>query len=295
MSRGIEELRALDADMVSDRAHIVKTTLDDIIEKRFEKLNPVKAKGFVKILEREFDLDLSDWSREFDAYCAAKAPEQPMMDKLNQETIQKEKKPTSKVAIALFFVFALSGIIYLAVTNEESIEVDGNTTALVAAEANDTNTTDIYSISFDANGSEANATADQNLTEQNKTAAVALEANKTAAPSQAAVVKGGSFFVETPKKLWIGIRYLDTNTSRWFETVVEQKYEFNATREQLIALGHSQATLVAGATKIDPHRGGKARYHYKNGVLKEVSEEEYNKIAGIKPKPKDTNQTAPKH
>jgi len=302
MKKGLEELKNLSYELVASRAHIVQTAFEDIVNKRFDKLNPVKAKGLIKILEREFDLDLSEWTKEFEAYHAVREPEVPTIDKLHAEAIKNGKKPTSKIAMFIFAIAAIFGIGYVIYLQQNRISPEANTSTTLQNEINETNASIAFNIAFDENKSDHNKTSDQNTTEQNKTTALP-EANATTAAAKSAATSvptpqtaGGSFYVEPTKKVWIGIRYLDTNKSKWFETVAEHKFDFNTSREQLIAFGHSQVKVVAGTTTIESKAGAKVRYHYKNGKLREVSEEEYNKIAGKTEHPKaDTNSTKPTH
>lgn len=280
MKKGLEELKNLDYELVASKAHIMQSTLENIVNKRFDKLNPVKAKGFIKILEREFDLDLSEWVREFDAYYSIKEPEIPTIDKLNAEAVKSSDKKSPKVALAIFTVAALIGGGYFIYLKQNSVSPEANQSASLQNEINETNASIAFNISFDSNKSDANTTNDANGTEQNKSVA-AIEANASKLQANAAPVAAQkTFFIEPVTKVWVGIRYMDTNKSRWFETVADKKMELNASREQLIALGHRQVKIVAGATTIESRAGAKVRYHYKDGKLKEISEEEYNKLSG---------------
>ncbi len=280
MKKGLEELKNLDYELVASKAHIMQSTLESIVNKRFDKLNPVKAKGFIKILEREFDLDLSEWVREFDAYYSIKEPEVPTIDKLNAEAIKNTDKKSPKIALAIFAAAALIGGGYFIYLKQNSVSPEANQTASLQNEINETNASMAFNISFDSNKSDANATHEANATDQNKSVA-AVEANASKLQANAAPVAAQkTFFIEPVTKVWIGIRYMDVNKSRWFETVADKKMELNASREQLIALGHRQVKIVAGATTIESKAGAKVRYHYKDGKLKEISEEEYNKLSG---------------
>jgi cytoskeletal protein RodZ len=288
MKKGLEELKNLDYELIVSKAHIMQSTLEHIINKRFENLNPVKAKGFVKILEREFDLDLSDWMQEFDAYYSIKEPEISTIDKLNAEVLKGGKKSSSKLALSIFVATAVAGIGFFVYLQQKTLSEDANGSTSLQNEINDTNASMAFNISFDANGSDMNGSKELNATEHNKSV-TATEANTTK-PIAAATAAQGSFFVEPVKKVWIGIRYMDTNKSKWFETVAEHRFDFNSSREQLVAFGHSQVKVVTGASTIESKAGGKIRYHYKNGKLKEIGEEEYNKLSGKT----DTNSTKPK-
>jgi cytoskeletal protein RodZ len=288
MKKGFEELKNLDYELVVSKAHIMQSTLEHIINKRFESLNPVKAKGFVKILEREFDLDLSDWMREFDAYYSIKEPEISTIDKLNAEALKDGKKSSSKLTLSIFVVAAIGAIGFFVYLQKNSLSEDVNGSASLQNEINESNASMAFNISFDANSSDINGSKELNATEHNKTVVVP-EVNTTK-PIAAATAVQGNFFVEPSKKVWIGIRYMDTNKSKWFETVAEHRFDFNSSREQLVAFGHSQVKVVTGASATASKQGGKIRYHYKNGKLREIGEEEYNKLSGKT----DTNSTKPK-
>lgn len=290
MKKGLEELKNLDYELVVSKAHIMQSTLDHIINKRFESLNPVKAKGFVKILEREFDLDLSDWMQEFDAYYSIKEPEISTIDKLNAEAIKDGKKSSSKLTLSIFVVAAMVAIGFFFYLQKKSLSEDVNSSASLQNEINESNASMAFNISFDVNNSDMNNSKELNATEHNKTVAMP-EVNATKPGTIAATAGQSNFFVEPAKKVWIGIRYMDTNKSKWFETVAEHKFDFNSSREQLVAFGHSQVKVVAGASTIESKQGGKIRYHYKNGKLREIGEEEYNKLSGKT----DANATKPKH
>lgn len=294
MKKGLEELKNLDSDLVASKAHIVQTTLEDIVNKRFDKLNPVKAKGLIKILEREFDLDLSDWMREFEAYHTIKEPEISTIDKLQVEAAKNEKKPISKITLGVLIATALVGAGYTLYLSQNSISPDANSSETLQAEANETNASLAFNIAFDENKSEQNRTAEANITDTNNSIAETNITKPAPISTAAPAVAQENFYVEPTKKVWIGIRYLDTNKSRWMEAVTEQKFDFNSSREQLISFGHAQVKIVAGGTTIESRAGGKIRYHYKNGKLREINEEEYNKLAGIAPKT-DANATKPKN
>lgn len=268
MKKGLEELKNIDYEVIASKVHIVQTTLEDIINKRFDKLHPVKAKGFIKILERELELDLSDWMQEFEAYYSVKEPQVPTIDKLNAEVKETEKKGFSKLTITIFALVVIAVFGYL-LTLKSTSGIENNGSHL-QTEINDTNANVAFNISFDANNTDKNATKDANGTDQNKTT--------SAAAPVAAPVAAQSFYVEPTSRVWIGIRYMDTNTSRWFETTTDKRFDFNTSRDQLVSFGHAQVKIVAGSTVIDSKPGGKIRFHYKNGKLQEISADEYDKL-----------------
>ncbi len=71
---------------------IASKSIHSILEKRYESLSRVHARGFIQILEREYKIDLSAWVKEFDKVCVFK---EGVGEEQKQETSPEEtaKKP----------------------------------------------------------------------------------------------------------------------------------------------------------------------------------------------------------
>lgn len=71
---------------------IASKNIYSILEKRYESLSRVHARGFIQILEREYKIDLRAWMKEFDKVCVFK---EGVGEEKNQETSPEEtaKKP----------------------------------------------------------------------------------------------------------------------------------------------------------------------------------------------------------
>ncbi|MCI5786157.1 MAG: hypothetical protein MR025_01705 [Helicobacter trogontum] len=63
-----DKLKQIDIDEIHRKTRITLVRLHDILDKKFDNIDPARAHGFIKILERELQLDLSDWVREYDEY-----------------------------------------------------------------------------------------------------------------------------------------------------------------------------------------------------------------------------------
>lgn len=271
MKKGLEELKNIDPQVIAARVHIVQTTIEDMLNKRFEKINPVKAKGLVKILEQEFDLDLSDWLSEFEAFREQKEPVVATMDKLHMESAKEETKRVPKTAIGVLVAVALGATIFFSYSGGEKT-VEPNTTATVENNAGILNTITVPS--------QANQAVEANKTNENN---ASLDINTTAKPQvpEQKPAQNGShtLYAEPSSKVWMGIKYLDVEKDRWFEDTIKGRYDFNSSREQLITFGHSMVKLVADSNATTPYDGGKVRYHYKDGVIKKITLEEYDKLS----------------
>ncbi len=105
----IKKLEQLDLKEVSKRTHIEEKFLHFMITKQFDKLNKVITLGFVKILKREYGLNLNDWVKEFQAFNDEHEDEQTKTEK--KPVFTKEVKPSKP--INKIWIFLLSFIILI--------------------------------------------------------------------------------------------------------------------------------------------------------------------------------------
>lgn len=64
----LEYLKGIGIKEINKTTRLATNKIDDILQKRFDKIEDVRAKGFVSMLEREYGLDLSDWLKEYALY-----------------------------------------------------------------------------------------------------------------------------------------------------------------------------------------------------------------------------------
>ena len=55
------KLKAIGLKELSKTTKLASSKIEDVLEKRFDKIDNVRAKGFIAILEREYGVDLRDW------------------------------------------------------------------------------------------------------------------------------------------------------------------------------------------------------------------------------------------
>ncbi len=92
LDKNLQILREIGIQEICKATRIASKNIHSILEKRYESLSRVHARGFIQILEREYKIDLSTWMKEFDKACAFK---ESMGEEQNQETNPEEtaKKP----------------------------------------------------------------------------------------------------------------------------------------------------------------------------------------------------------
>ncbi len=92
LDKNLQILREIGVAEICKATKIASKNIHSILEKRYESLSRVHARGFIQILEREYKIDLSAWMKEFDKVCVFK---EGVGEEQNQETSPEEtaKKP----------------------------------------------------------------------------------------------------------------------------------------------------------------------------------------------------------
>ncbi|WRD73577.1 sialidase [Helicobacter pylori] len=92
LDKNLQILKEVGVTEICKATKIASKNIHSILEKRYESLSRVHARGFIQILEREYKIDLSAWMKEFDKVCVFK---EGVSEEKNQETDpeETEKKP----------------------------------------------------------------------------------------------------------------------------------------------------------------------------------------------------------
>ncbi|MFP6077506.1 sialidase [Helicobacter pylori] len=92
LDKNLQILKEVGVAEICKATRIASKNIHSILEKRYESLSRVHARGFIQILEREYKIDLSAWMKEFDKVCVFK---EGVGEERNQETNPEEtaKKP----------------------------------------------------------------------------------------------------------------------------------------------------------------------------------------------------------
>ncbi|WQY00232.1 sialidase [Helicobacter pylori] len=88
LDKNLQILREVGVAEICKATKIASKNIYSILEKRYESLSRVHARGFIQILEREYKIDLSAWMKEFDKACTFK---EGVSEEQDQETDPEEK------------------------------------------------------------------------------------------------------------------------------------------------------------------------------------------------------------
>ena len=299
----LENLKEIGIKEISRKTHIEPTFLQYIFDKNFEKLSRLNMRGYAKILQREYGVDLSELLAEYDAFMQENTPDDshktkvsPKIASYTPDDITNQRQGSGS---GFFFWFIILAIIaggayyfdaykyvqnFIASLNEDNTSVSYSQSSIVnEVKKNiiDTNVTISQNTpKIDANASSVKISAPA---EQNVTVSPASVDQNALKPSMAAqpapkveqnVTKPLKEAVITPKqRVWIGIINLENGQKTSSDT--SKSVNINLDQRQLVVCGNGNIELKIGdkVTKYNPSRP--ARFLVENGDMKFLTYDEF--------------------
>lgn len=305
MNEAIEKLKNIGLVRISQETHISAVKLENILEKRFSVLDSTTAHGFIQILEREYNVDLSEWMQEFDAYLA-EASEAVPEDKLFVTPQSKRQNLRWVLYVVLLAALGIGGyagyqmfkqdiselisdfqesetsepgepidppeIPETPVISEEPSEPDESGTEMEMETSEETgmleNNLSEVPIAEEAVLPDGEAETESFETEASET----LEAVETPILTEAAKILG----IEPNVRLWVGIINLETFRKRDFITT--EGFELNTSFPQLLVLGHGDVRLKIDDNVTNLQERNPVRLHYDGEMLNIISIQEFRNL-----------------
>lgn len=299
----LENLKEIGIKEISRKTHIEPTFLQYIFDKNFEKLSRLNIRGYAKILQREYGVDLSELLAEYDAFMQENTPDDshktkvsPKIASYTPDDITNQRQGGGS---GFFFWIIILAIIaggayyfdaykyvqnFIATLNEDNTSVSYSQSSIVnEVKKNiiDTNVTisqNTPKIEANASSVKISAPAEQNATvnpagvDQN-----ALKPSMAAQPApkvEQNVTKPLNEAIITPKqRVWIGIINLENGQKTSSDT--SKSVNINLDQRQLVVCGNGNIELKIGdkVTKYNPSRP--ARFLVENGDMKFLTYDEF--------------------
>ncbi len=294
----IKVLEEIGLKEVSKATHIEVKNLKSMIDSDFKKLNRATAIGFIKIISREYKLDLSNWVEEANSYW------DNIEDSEGKPKIFIVQKPKIFPKFILTFVSLLVLILILygayiflnqrldffetpllkndtnftyeqtPVVNEAKETLKINEASLNAAvSTNSSEQSDVQN--SDINISKlAETIVTKNKNEENSTVATNKVGKVT--PINKAENNATNSFISPNAKLWIGVIYLDNFQRKSY--LGEGNFTLEASRDQLITTGHGDFNLYfkGKLTKFNSERP--LKFLIKDGNVSEISVDKFKEL-----------------
>lgn len=292
----IKVLEEIGLYKVSQDTHIEQKYLRYMVDGDFDKLNRINTLGFVKILSREYNLDLSDWVEVFEDYWIQNRLNLEEDDKLFivvDSGAGKAKKRFVFFVVILFLIIA--GIGYSVFTKENSYS---NNSTYITSTFSETPVVKETQEEISKLQEEQEANTVQQIVEPKQEEILDVAPQEDINVTQEAVVEESSASISsdeqnvsngeevlvtqtvsevfdnqaviTPKtKLWVGVIYLDNFKRRSY--LGEGNFSIDLSRDQIITTGHGSFKLEIEGESMEFSRQSPIRFQVENREVKEIS------------------------
>ncbi|MDQ1264008.1 MAG: hypothetical protein QG559_1009 [Campylobacterota bacterium] len=278
MSESLEKLKNIGVQKIHEKTHIARKSVQDLLDENFKGMNSVQCIGFLSILEREYELDLSDMKKKAKEYYKnnqqASKKEKAVKELI---VINKKKRDLKLIYIALGVVLFVLFSFFVSESSQESeiTQVDNN--AIESAKSTillEQNVTQENNISGAYEQYEA---IEENLTVfppeevgQSINAETTQKQNKTED-------SGVNFLkVVAEKEVWLG--YIDLSDYSKYQKTFLGEFELDASKEWLLYFGHGFISVQTNKEQKQYKTQNSVRFLYKNRELKEISSDEFKTL-----------------
>ncbi|MDD3323574.1 MAG: hypothetical protein PHN38_00425 [Sulfurospirillaceae bacterium] len=293
----IKALEKIGLREVSRKTHIEVKYLEYMVNGEFEKLNKINTLGFIKILSREYKLDLSEWVDAFNNYWYENRKD----DELKNDKIFVVA-PSAESAfrkIIVFFVFVSlisfcfvayyifqSNVNFLNQTGfdtnktdtsydttpsvKEAQKVLGDTVIRDIVRDSSKNQSEITVSILDSNESNTESVDENASTDEN----ISIEIENPMIPIKEQEDNISSEIIFAPKeRIWIGIIYIPSYDKK--SKNFDSNMSVDISKNQLISTGHGRFSIVIDGKKEDFNEQGSIKFEVKDGKIKRLSSNEF--------------------
>ncbi len=284
LDKNLQILKEVGVAEICKATRIASKNIHSILEKRYESLSRVHARGFIQILEREYKIDLSAWMKEFDKVCVFK---EGVGEEKNQETSPEEtaKKPlkveldysinqantslSKKSSKWKPFVLVLGVVVIILVVviiqNSSSLKEERGQESAIKS------------------GTKKNSFNEANPTEENKlepTPKLEEKPKEQDKQEKEAIKEDPNTIYIIPKKdIWVEVVDLDEKKNS-FQKVFKKKYSLKTKNHRLLLrFGHGHLSLKNNHQEQEYNDSKTRRFLYEpNKGLTLINEAQYKEL-----------------
>ena len=276
MSKGLERLKEIGAQKIYEETHIPIEHVQAIIHESFDGFSRVQFLGFVSILEREYNEDLSDLrAHGLENF-------EPLSDTLNGDSvfISPKRKKRYTFLYILLALLAIGSVAYMKLyLPQEATEVPDDVNSVVVnieeiAQLSQKSLTDEnLTTDLSKSSSEANATTDMSAQSNATDARSGTEAPKE---NQESALEPTSLKLSSNSKLWIG--YIDVATNRHYNKIFQGDFSLDANKSWLLVFGHKFVEIHIDESVVEVKKQESLRFLYEDGKVEPLTLQEFKRL-----------------
>jgi hypothetical protein len=270
MSEELNRLKEIGAQKIYEDTHIALKHVQSVIHESFEGLNKVQFLGFISILEREYNLDLSEIKAKGLVYFENITPKDDYSKGVFVVPKKTRKFTFLYIGIALI-LFAL--VAFFSIENEnksEVVKLDNTSIQSVQKTIEPQLAKKALLLEEELEDGNVSSTMETNSSELVETPAPI----KVAPVEEVVVAK--SLQIKPLSRLWIG--YINKKTRVKKQTVIKKELDLDPSQSWLLSLGHGNVKIEIDGKTQTFHSTKSVRFLYSDGELKQLSIEEFKKL-----------------
>ena len=286
MANEIAKLLDFDIKEVQRQTKIPLEYLEAIYAKNYDILKDTNLKAYLRILSREFNIDLDGYLEDFENYCSENSSDDSKIQVNPRLTgyVAKESKSSFGWLVLVLILLGVGvwGFKFIKdldfnwsdlqpdFGSKSEINVSEENIAIIKPNADVIENIVVDEV-LDQNTSkeeilvvDENATTEQNLAEEQIKEQKEVQVKEAAAN----VIK-----IIPATKVWIGIKNLNDMSKRSLST--SEAYELNATGNRLILTGNGMLDLVNGDNNKSYRTRDALRFYIHDGIIEEIDYAKY--------------------
>ena len=276
----IETLKQIGVPDLSMRTHISPDNMHRLLEGDFDAFSAIQFNGFVTIIEREFDVDLTEWRQQFAASGPALQEPLAAFDEdpfANAAKSKRRQRLTVAALVASLLVVIVVTYLVLG-TGGKTEKFEVNNTAIDQARATMAamNTTEAPSTRDEADAIQEAHQAEAGVLLAAEPNATVTESNGTDA-AVAVPVEYSAFedviLRPTSTSIWVGV--IDAKTHKRSVYTTEEPVRLDGTKAWLIVTGHGYFSLDCGGKEQKFEQSERVLLSYEGGVCRTLDETEF--------------------
>ncbi|GAA8170944.1 hypothetical protein HpDR147_04950 [Helicobacter pylori] len=287
LDKNLQILREIGIQEIYKATKIASKNINYILEKRYESLSRVHARGFIQILEREYKIDLSAWVKEFDKVCVFKegVGEEQKQETSPEETAKKPLKVELDYSINQANINLSKGL-----SKWKPFVIVLGVIAIVLAVIIIQNSSSLKEERGQENaikpGTKNSPFNEANPTEENKPEPTPKPKEKQEKPKEqdkqekeAIKENPDTIYIMPKRDIWVEVIDLDEKKNS-FQKVLKKSYPLEAKNHRLLLrFGHGHLILKNNHQEQDYNDGKTRRFLYEpNKGLTLINEAQYKEL-----------------
>ena len=287
MANEIAKLLDFDIKEVERQTKIPLEYLEAIYAKNYDFLKDTNLKAYLRILSREFNIDLDGYLEDFENYCSENSSDDSKIQVNPRLTgyVAKESKSSFAWLVLVLILLGVGvwGFKFIKdldfnwsdlkpdFGSKSEVNVSEENIAIIKPNADVIESIVVDEV-LDQNTSkeeilvvDENATTEQNLAEEQ------IKEQKEEVQEKQATTNVIKIIPVT--KVWIGIKNLKDMSKRSLST--SEAYELNTTGNHLILTGNGMLDLVNGDNNKSYRTRDALRFHIHDGIIEEIDYAKY--------------------